>query len=405
MTAARCALTACLLLAAAVQAAPVIDLPAEAPAQRAVDLEEIWRIDGDDEDVLLGIIFDAVRGPDGAVYLIDRQLSQVVVMSPDGEFTGTLGRQGEGPGELNNPHGLFLLDGGQVGVIQGFPGRITLINPDDTPGGVINVGGDAREGGFVFVRELRACAGALVGTRGRAVFDMEKGTNATVETFAVMDLDGADRTVLMEHSRENDMSRFVFDEAAAFSAFSTWNCGPGEVIYTVPEHQAWTIEARDFAGVLLRTLTRPFETRKRTGEDKEELAADMVVVINGVRQEVENKALDHDAAIDAVHVASDGRLFVRSCWQRRPRLAEGVADRFDVVTPDGAFIEELTLRFPGFDREVDRLIFMDGEHYVLVKNFDAATRSAFAPPAAGDDAEPAAAGDAEPLSVIYLRAS
>ncbi len=100
-TAGRLALLTTLILTATVAlAAPaIITLPADPPSTRSVELVEQWRIGGeDDEEILLGVIFDAVIGTDGSVYLIDRQLSQVLVISPDGELLTTLGRQGKGPG-------------------------------------------------------------------------------------------------------------------------------------------------------------------------------------------------------------------------------------------------------------------------------------------------------------------
>ena len=56
-----------LMSAACALAEPAaVTLPAEPPATRTVELEEQWRIGGDDEeDVLLGVIFDAMVGPTG----------------------------------------------------------------------------------------------------------------------------------------------------------------------------------------------------------------------------------------------------------------------------------------------------------------------------------------------------
>ena len=179
-----------------------VTLPAEPPSTRAIELAEQWRVGGeDDEDILMGVIFDAKMGPTGDVYLIDRQLSQVLVISPEGELVTTLGRQGEGPGELNQPHGLLLLADDKVGVIQGFPGKVTVINPDDTPGGEIHIGGSPEDGGFNFVRELTKCGDHLVGVRGRATFDMETAKSIAVNTLAIMDLEGNDQAVIVEHTQ------------------------------------------------------------------------------------------------------------------------------------------------------------------------------------------------------------
>jgi len=397
------------LLFAVVPAAPAtpatVNLPAAAPAQRAVDVKEAWRLGGDDdEDVLLGMVTGGVLGPDGNIYLVDRQMAQVLVVAPDGSLVRALGRQGDGPGEFNNPHGLFFLPDGRLAVVQGFPSRVTTLKPDGTPGGEIKVGGEAVEGGFNFMRELRVGGGKLVGVRGRGTFNQETGKSTQVSIMSVMDLAGKDEVKLFERSRENDLRRRVFDEAAEFSELNTWNVSKDGVIYSVPEREAWAINARGLDGTVRSTFRRPFSPCKRTAEDKAELTDGMVVIVNGRRQEIESKALDTDPAIERINVAADGRLFVTSCLQSRERLPAGVAARYDVVTPEGKFVEELSLRVPGFDNQQDVVLFLDGKTFLVVRNFDQAREAARAGLGGGSgDAKREPAADAEPLEVVCYR--
>jgi hypothetical protein len=405
VTVGRLALISLLIMTAAITlAAPAaITLPADPPATRSVELVEQWRIGGeDDEDILLGVIFDAVVSSDGNVYLIDRQLSQILVISPEGELVTTLGRQGEGPGELNQPHGLLLLDDGKVGVIQGFPGKVTVINPDDTPGGEIHIGGAPEEGGFNFVRALTRCGVNLVGERGRATFDMETGKSVSTNTLAVMDMEGIDTAVIVEHTQENDLQRRVFDEKAQFSELDQWAIGPDGVLYTAPVRDAYAINARGLDGEMVRTMTREFKPRHRNEEDKQELTDGMVIIMNGVRQEIESKALDNDPAIMDLDVADDGRLFVQTCFDQDNLLELGTAGRFDVISPAGEFVEQLILTVPDFDGDKDRLVFMDGENFLVIRSFDQAQQAMMAG-FEDDEEEDDDLGDAEPLEVVYYR--
>jgi len=246
-----------LMLAAVAASAAPVQLPADPPATREIALEEMWRIGADDEDVLMGVIFDGKVDAEGNTYLIDRQLSQVIVVDRNGEFVTTLGREGEGPGELRNPHGLFLMDEGRVGVIQGFPGRVTILNPDDTPGGTIEIGGSAEEGGFNFVRQLVKCGDHLVGAHGRASFDMDSGKSVSTNTLSVMDLEGAQQAEICSHEQESDFQRRVFDEAAQFSELDTWIAWPGGLIYTAPVRDEYLIRVRDLEGNVVREMKRP----------------------------------------------------------------------------------------------------------------------------------------------------
>lgn len=385
-------------------AAPAtVNLPAAAPAQRTVDLKEAWRLGGDDdEDVLLGMVTAGAIGPDGNAYLVDRQLAQVLVVAPDGSLVRTLGRQGDGPGEFNNPHGLFFLPDGRLAVIQGFPSRVTTLKPDGTPAGEIKVGGEAVEGGFNFMRELRAGGGKLVGVRGRGTFNQETGKSTQVTTMSVMDLAGREEVKLFERTRENDLQRRVFDEAAEFSELNTWSLSKDGIVYSVPEREAWAINARGLDGALRSTFRRPFTPRKRTAADKSELTDGMIVIVNGQRQQIESKALETDPAIERINVAADGRLFVTSCLQSRERLPAGVAARYDVITPDGRFVEELSLRVPDFDNRQDVVLFLDGKTFLVVRNFDQAREAMAAGMGrSGDDGNQA--GEAEPLDVSCYR--
>ncbi len=380
-----------------------VTLPVEPPASRTVDLVEQWRIGGDDEEeVLLGVIFDAMAGPGGDVYLIDRQLSQVLVYSSEGELMTTLGRQGDGPGELNLPHGMLMLDDGQIGVIQGFPGKITILNADGTPGGEIHIGGSAEEGGFNFVRELAKSGIHLVGERGRATFDQESGKSVTTRTLAIMDMEGKDQVVVVEHTQENDMQRQVFDEAADFSEMDQWTVGQDGLLYTTPVRNEYAINVHNLEGDLVRVMTREFKPRKRTQEDKDELTSGMVIIMDGVRQEIENKALDHDPAVMGMKVAHDGRLYVQTCYDQDTLLKSGVAGRFDVISPDGAFVEQLTVAVPGFDGKKDRLVFLDGVTYVVIRNFDQAQQAMMAG-FRNEEEEDDSLDDAEPLEVVVYR--
>ena len=375
-----------------------MDLPADPPHERTVELVEQWRLGEDDEDVLLGVITGAVVDAAGQVYLIDRQLSQVLVIGPDGELVTTLGREGDGPGELRQPHALLMLPNDVVGVVQGFPGRIIGLNFDGTPAGDITLGGGAEEGGFSFVRTCMQAQDNLIASTGRMVFDMSTGMGGLNTMLGVYDLKGELLTTIAEHSQESDMSRQVFDEAAEFSEFNQSAVGPDGTIYTAPERDGFLLKASDSQGQLLRTMRRPFTTRKRTQDEIDNMTNDIRVVMNGQRLEVENKALDTDPAIRSLAVAADNRVFVTNAFQYRAHLPEGTAGQYDVLSPSGEFVETLTLLVPDFDGEQDVLFFIDGQRFLVIKNFESASNAMD-----GDaDEEAEVDTDAEPLSVIYV---
>jgi len=392
-------LALCTLLSATVHAAESLTLPADPPAKRTVELVEQWRIGDDEDDVLLGVITHVEVDAAGQVYLVDRQLSQVQVIGPDGEPVTTLGREGEGPGELNQPHAMVLLDDGAIGLVQGFPGRIIGLNGDGTPAGDITIGGSAEEGGFNFVRECLRVGDGFVANTGRMVFDINTGKANRTTTLGVYDRQGALTATIADHTIATDMSRQTFDEAAEFSEINEWTASGAGQIYTTPVHEEYQLTVRDLSGNTLYSLQRPFTPRKRSQAEKDAMANNIRIRVEGQNLETDNRALDVDPAIRDLAVADDGRLFVTNCYQYRAHLPTGTAGRYDVISTAGQYIEELTLLVPDFDGSQDVLFFIDGTHFAVFKNFDSA--AAAMDPEENEEQDDVGE-DAEPFAVIFL---
>ena len=71
--------------------------------------------------------------------------------------------------------------------------------------------------------------------------------------------------------------------------------------------------------------------------------------------------------VNPITMSDDGRLFVLTCFDQEKLLETGTAGRFDVISPTGEFVEQLTLTVPGFDGDKDALIFLDGESFVVIR--------------------------------------
>ncbi|MFH1754272.1 MAG: 6-bladed beta-propeller [Candidatus Latescibacterota bacterium] len=95
-----------LLLCSAFGPANAADVPRtidnDGPTQgvQPLALHELWRVGGEDEDIMFGRITDLKMHPDGSLYVLDNQLCQVVVISADGEHLRDISREGDGPGEV-----------------------------------------------------------------------------------------------------------------------------------------------------------------------------------------------------------------------------------------------------------------------------------------------------------------
>lgn len=86
---------------------PAIDSVGPEVTEAHVDLR-IGTVDGDDPGYIFGDIRGVQGASDGTIYVLDYQAVEVRTFSPDGEFLGTIVRQGEGPGEVMEANGILL---------------------------------------------------------------------------------------------------------------------------------------------------------------------------------------------------------------------------------------------------------------------------------------------------------
>ena len=176
-------------------------------------LTELWRRGGeDDEEILFGIISDAEVGPDGNIYLLDAQLNEIKVLSPEGELLRSIGRQGEGPGEFQNAQQFTFLPDGNIGVAQVFPGKLIGLKPDGSPGKDLEPGKtDPTAGGFFVLVNAESGGGNLVVTGIEMNFDqttMSQKRHYFVRSYG---MDGAQKVEFLGTERT-----WVFDDSFKF---------------------------------------------------------------------------------------------------------------------------------------------------------------------------------------------
>ncbi len=91
----------------------------------------IGLVEGPDE-YLIGSPDAIAIGPDGTVYVLDRQLPSLRAYAADGTFLRDIGRFGSGPGEYRRPDGITTLRDGRLLVRDPGNGRISLFDPNGT---------------------------------------------------------------------------------------------------------------------------------------------------------------------------------------------------------------------------------------------------------------------------------
>ncbi len=134
-------------------------------ANPALDIEfirNIGELDSDDENILFHQPADIAFDKEGNIYVLDAGNQRIQKFGPDGSYLATIGRQGEGPGELQFPLSLDIDGEGYIYVPDMGNQRIQVYKPDGiadrgiamnrTPLGTIRMHPDGRmlqgTGGF-----------------------------------------------------------------------------------------------------------------------------------------------------------------------------------------------------------------------------------------------------------------
>jgi hypothetical protein len=79
--------------------------------------------------VFFGGVADADVSADGTLLVLDALTKTIYRFRPDGSFLDSLGRPGQGPGELRQPVDIEVGPAGEIAVADGVNGRVTYWTP------------------------------------------------------------------------------------------------------------------------------------------------------------------------------------------------------------------------------------------------------------------------------------
>jgi hypothetical protein len=327
-------------------------------------LGKLWRAGEEDDDIIFGSIVAAAIDEDGNVYLLDAQLSEVQVYSPEGEHIKTLSREGDGPGEIRRPDDLLILPDGTIGVVHFFSGRVVRFDREGIPKSTLIPGGaDPTQGGLRSLRNMRFRGGNLVGCGG-LMGGEPGGPVKRIQYLASFDTTGAERVRYLEKTTETEFGRREFIEKDSYFADDDrWALGPDGKVYAAADRDRYAISVFDRDGKLIRVIERQYEPRRRTQEEKDRVIESVVMIINGERVQPNAEIENFAACIDGLWVDDDGTLWVRNGHGAHDQ-PEGVMATYDIFDTDGRFLKQIQLACECDAREDG--IFYLGDNRLLV---------------------------------------
>lgn len=368
-----------------------------------LQLKELWRAGGeDDEDVLFGIIGQVQVDDDGNIYLLDQQLSDVKVYSPDGEFLKTLSREGDGPGEIRSPNDMIFMPDGTLGLVQQFPGKIIKVDLEGTPAGEFLPGGaDPTSGGFMALADAKSGGGNLVLGGVAISVDTEaqaQNRNCFVASF---DPDGKELVRYQELNYRWAAPAVTLKEWQMLYLWRRWNVGPNGRVLIPPVHEEYRINVYNPDGSLDRVIEREFAGWPRGGGEPSVTQTIMEAIQRGIERQglpdVKAELEEVEPAVYRINVDDQGMIWVLSSRGFREQ-PEGIFSTYDVFDPSGHFQRQVAVACEG-DSVKDGLFFCGKDKMILVTGFVDALVAAMG----GGAAEVEEEEEAAPMEVICFK--
>ena len=390
------------LLANQARAAAVIENTATpSKGTSTLQLEEMWRIGGeDDEENILGMVGQVMADDQDNIYLLDMQLVEVMVFDADGEYVQSLGSQGEGPGEITRPADVVFMPDGSIGLVQSFPGRIVMVDRAGLPAGEFRPGGDdPSAGGFFALRGAASRGGRMVFSGARIT--RGESSRTAVNFVASYGENGERLNLYYDTTSVREFRGQDFSEVAEyFPHVGGWALGPQGRVFVNQERNDYIINAYSPDGSLAYTIKRPFKSWKRTAEETK-MAKDAVMPWRRRNRSRMNIVVSpNEKDIDRMRVADDGRLWVLSSRGLREQPV-GIHSTWDVFDQTGHFEKTVAISCDGVGVQ-DKLFFANDEIIVVVKQYADALK-AFRGQSGDDETDPTEDVEGKPLEVICYR--
>lgn len=331
-----------------------------------VQLQEVWRAGGEDDETFFGLVPRVASDPEGNVYVLDSQTCQVYVYGPEGGLLRTLFREGEGPGEIQRPRDMVLMGDGRVGLIQEFPGAVSFVQRDGTPAGKVQMIGV--EGGVMGLTTCAASGDVLLIAGNH---DQEGARPEIRKRWNVLERYGPDGKMMARYADNHavyDFADFLFTEKDHLPVFwFSYAAAEDGRVFTAHDHHQYAVTVYAPDGTPQRVIEREYEPLDRTDEEYHRLDLMIRSAFAGMRFQPRIELNRRESALAYFHRAiqlhPDGSLWLLSGRGLRPGRP-GVMAVFDVFDTAGRFERQVALHADHDGRDVG--IFLAGSDRILV---------------------------------------
>jgi hypothetical protein len=345
--------------------------------RQVLELTERWHRGHDDDDLIFGAINTVATGPDGNIYVLDQQQSQVFVFDGEGTLLRILSREGEGPGESRRPEDMVFFADGTLGLAQYINGKIIRIDLQGTPlNSLMPPGFDpsAGGGGLLSIRRVRYRAGTLV-INGAKVVPADEGMVRTQYLVRCSDNLKPEVEYVSRSTAAVLMRDGWIEKNHYFPSHERWDIdGLGRVL-AAAERNEYRITVFEPDGEVAFTFGRKLKPLTRTEAEKQEIRDSLTVIRDGERVQVEVQVEDDHPAVAALFWMAPGEIWVRNARSGHDQ-EPGIMLTFDVFDTTGVFVRQVAIACEG-DPDEDKLIFLGKDRVALVRGAVQARRNTF----------------------------
>ncbi len=306
--------------------------------------EEMTIGEGDDPDKSFSEVSVFEVNDNGYIYALDFKDRKVKIFDDSGAYVGSIGKKGQGPGELNMPSGILISQKNELIIEDTLNRRLAFFTLEGEfiknisladRLGLVNLMQDSQ--GYFLGREI--------GLDGDKMYFEIKKYDA--ELKPLFTFDKIEFAVPLPGTKINIMdlmSLYQFD-------------GKGNVFYG--RNQEYELKVFDAEGNHILSIQKDYNPVKITQEDKDEMLDKIPNVTPGVNIKEMFEFPKYYPPYQFFSLDEQERIFVRT-WEKGEVKGEYV---FDIFNPEGIFIAQ-------YITKADVRLWKDNKMYSIEENDD-----------------------------------
>ncbi len=304
---------------------------------RNLTYETEWDIPAESEDYLLGYMADVAYDSDGNICIVDFAQKNLLVFDHEGNWLRTLGREGEGPGELQDARRLFFA-GDRYGLLQSYPAKIVWLNHDGSPSGKILIGGEqSSDNGLIAVAHATQQGSKIYGWISKTRYN-EKGMESDL-VIAEIKTDGSlGQALYSPPERPSAREGGGINEGKVYDIWlRRWTSDGQGGVWVAPERDRYILQHWNKKGELVLEVTRDYElvVRNESGRD-----GIVVWFKNRGWAESQIKVGETTPVVSSLRLGEQGNLWVKLGHGGKNPNSDLIGI-YDLISPTGQYLEQV----------------------------------------------------------------